>query len=176
VSPVLRAARALGAGLAVVVIVAAGVGWLYTVRDTSVLAVGPRLAEALPLQRLARTDAQPLLSLVVVWLATGLGAGTVLAWMRARGAAAWAGTTALAVLVLTTAASDAVTESQRLVPHLAPQIGRPSVWCAATLVGAGAAASARLLAVRRAHRGRTLAARRPARSALRARELTSLPW
>ena len=60
--------RRVAAVPALVVITAAGVGWLYLLRDAGALALGPHVPETLPLQRLAHGDAQPLARLVAAWL------------------------------------------------------------------------------------------------------------
>ena len=67
-------------------VTAAGVGWLYALRSAHVLGAGPHVAEALPLQRLAKDDDQPLLRLVAAWLPAGLVAGLAVqaAWPMAR--------------------------------------------------------------------------------------------
>src|SRR5436190_24149657 len=65
-----------GAVVAVVLAaVAGGIGWLYALRHVGLLKAGPRLADALPLQRLAGGAAQPLARVVAAWLPAGLAAG-----------------------------------------------------------------------------------------------------
>src|SRR5439155_15383489 len=71
----LRAAGgALGWFLAVLAIVG-GVGWLYLIRDVHVLAHGPKVSGALPLEELASKGSQPLLRMAVAWLPAGFAGG-----------------------------------------------------------------------------------------------------
>src|SRR4051794_5622523 len=62
------AAAVLGTIVAVVGAVVAGTGWLYLLRHTSVLAVGPSFRGALPLQQLAGGSAQPLGRMAAAWI------------------------------------------------------------------------------------------------------------
>jgi hypothetical protein len=142
-----RAAAVLGLrGLAlvatVVVAVLAGIGWLYLLRDSGVLAAGPALPEALPLQRLAGDAAQPLGRMAAAWLPTGLVAGALLARAgfarrELRSALLFAG--AAALLIVLSGVSDAVTESDPLGSHMGAQPGRAAIWTAAALLALGAA-------------------------------------
>jgi S-formylglutathione hydrolase FrmB len=142
-----RAAAAVGLrwlafGATVVVAVLAGIGWLYLLRDSGLLAGGPALAEALPLQRLAGDAAQPLSRIAVAWLPTGAVAGALLARAgfarRAlRSALLFAG--AAALLIVLSGVSDAITESDPLGSHLGAQPGRAAIWTAAALLALGAA-------------------------------------
>jgi hypothetical protein len=122
--------------------VLAGIGWLYLLRHTGALSVGPRLTDALPLQRLAHGAAQPVLRLAVAWFPAGLVGGFALAalgitkrWVRALAL----GTVALVALLAIGAFADSVTASDPLHAHLAQQPHRAATWLAAALVAAGAA-------------------------------------
>ena len=122
--------------------VVGGIGWLYLLRRAAVLDVGPRLPDALPLQRLAGGAAQPLLRLMIAWLPAGLAAGVALraAGMRNRATRAAVLFVATAVLLVALgAAADAVTASESISRHLGSQPHRVSTWLAAVLVAAGAA-------------------------------------
>jgi hypothetical protein len=145
-----RTARVLAVaglrGLALVAIVIgvvlAGLGWLYLLRDSGTLAVGPALAEALPLQRLAGGAAQPLGRIAAAWLPAGLVAGLLLARVgfarrELRAALLFAGGAAL--LIVLGGVSDAITESDPLTSHMGAQPGRAAIWVAAALLAAGAA-------------------------------------
>lgn len=141
-----RAVRALGSGVAGFVVVLAtalaGIGWLYTLRKTGALDAGPRLHEALPLQRLAGDAAQPVLRLVVAWLPAGLVAGLALRAVGFRHRVVrvlWAFALTAVLLGAAGAASDAITASESLGRHLSAQPGRVAIWLAAALVAAGAA-------------------------------------
>jgi hypothetical protein len=120
----------------------AGVGWLYLLRGASVLDLGPHLREALPLQRLAGQDGQPLARLVVAWLPAGVVAGAGLRALGVRRRWARAGLAALpclVVLMFLGAAADAVTETEAIGMHVGAQPGRLAIWVAAALVALGAA-------------------------------------
>jgi hypothetical protein len=136
-----RAVGGVTAAVAVVMAIAAGVGWLYALRATRALDAGPSFTDALPLQRLAGQGAQPLLRLAVAWLPAGLVAGLALAALTGlRRAARTAAAAAIAFVVLFAAGagSDSVTASDPLQPHVAPQLDRPALWAAVVLVALGA--------------------------------------
>jgi len=134
--------RAVALVATVVIAALAGNGWLYLLRDSGLLAGGPALPEALPLQRLAGDAAQPLGRIAVAWLPTGVVAGALLARAgfarRApRAALLFAGTAAL--LIVLGGVSDAITESDPLGSHMGAQPGRAAIWTAAALLALGAA-------------------------------------
>lgn len=135
------ATRAVAVVLVVVGATAAGVGWLYVLRKSGVLDAGPRLAEALPLQRLAGGATQPVGRLVVAWLPTGLAAGIglgLVSRLRRVGRAVAVFAIGLAVLLAAGAASDAVTSSEPIRRHLREQPHRAAIWVAAGLMALGA--------------------------------------
>jgi hypothetical protein len=132
------AIRGCGAVLVCALAVVAGLGWLYALRNVHALAVGPAFREALPLQRLAGNDGQSLLRLVLAWFPAGIVAGCGLGALGVHGRAAWAAVLGFALIVVTGAGSDAVTESQRLGAHVDAQLGRAAIWSAAGLLAAGA--------------------------------------
>jgi hypothetical protein len=139
-TPVRSLSRGVAAAAAVIVATAVGLGWLYLLRESRLLDTGPSLAGALPLQRLAHGDAQPLGRLTAAWVPAGVVAGLALGALTAlprvlRAAAVGLG--AWVVLVLTAAASVAVTESERFGPHLVSEPRRAAPWIAAGLVAAG---------------------------------------
>lgn len=142
----MKAARNAAAGVVAVLAAGAGVGWLYLVREKHGFHGGPRLAGVLPLEHLARADAQPVLSVVLVWLAVGAAVGIALALLGVRRAGLAAGLAVLLVLGLTGAASDAVQNTQPVLGHLAPQLGRGATWFAAALVAAAATVARRAVA------------------------------
>jgi hypothetical protein len=122
--------------------VAAGIGWLYVLRDVGVLHAGPRIRSALPLQRLAGGSAQPLARLVVAWLPAGLAAGLgvgAVSRLRRPGRVAAVAFVALVALVALGGLADAVTASERLGPHLRSQPHRVALWIATGLMVLGAA-------------------------------------
>lgn len=131
-----------GAVLVAILATVGGVGWLYLLRHAGVLNVGPRLSESLPLQRLARGDAQPVLRLIVAWVPAGAVAGLAavgLTALRRPARAILAGVVSWVILFLASGLSDAVTASDPLTSHLGTQPGRAALWVAALLFAVGAA-------------------------------------
>jgi hypothetical protein len=143
-----RVLGTLGRGAAVVamvlVAVAGGIGWLYALRHVGGLKIGPRLTDALPLQRLAGGAAQPLARIIAAWLPAGLvagvGVGLVSRLRRpARGLVVFV--LALALVLAVAAASDSVTHSESIRHHLHEQPHRAATWLAAGLMALGAVAA-----------------------------------
>jgi hypothetical protein len=140
-------ARAVGALLVLIGIVAAGFGWLYLLRNVRHLSAGPRLHEALPLQRLAGGATQPLLRVAAAWIPTGLAGGLAL-WAIGfrkrlpRLAILFAGSALL--LLLLGASADAVTASEALRQHVAVQPHRVVTWLVALLIALAGAVPGRL--------------------------------
>jgi hypothetical protein len=137
-----HATRAVAVAVVVLAAVAGGIGWLYALRHAHVLRVGPRLTDALPLQRLAGGAAQPLGRVAAAWLPAGLvagfGVGLVSRLRRpARGLAVFV--LAFALVLAVAAASDSVTHSESIRRHLHEQPHRPATWLAAGLMALGAA-------------------------------------
>ena len=142
-----RVTRPAAALLVALAVTAAGIGWLDLLRRGGALADGPRLFEALPLQRLAGSASQPLARVVAAWLPAGLAGGAALyfAGVRSRAVRSAArGALSLVPLLLAGAAADAVTETEPIRPHLAAQPHRAVIWLAAGLVAIGAAVPGRL--------------------------------
>jgi hypothetical protein len=142
----------LGIVLAVLAI-CAGMGWLYLLRETGALNAGPNLARALPLEQLARGDAQPLLRVACAWLPAGAAAGLALAWgtgwpRPARTAMLGALTGVL--LFGTGAISDAVAVSESFTSKLGDQFAHEGIWVELALVLIGSLLIPRTLPARRA--------------------------
>ena len=135
----------LRAGAVVVVViaaVAAGIGWLYALRHVALLRMGPRLTDALPLQRLAGGAAQPLGRVVAAWLPAGLVAGVgigLVSRLRRPARALAVFVLALALVLAVSAASDALTHNEPIRQHLHEQPHRAAAWLAAGLMALGAA-------------------------------------
>ena len=122
-------------------VVVAATGWLYTLRNLEVLRVGPHVSGALPLQQLARSDDQPLLRLIVVWVPAGALAAALLSrWARMSAPAVLASivATAFVLLVLAGAMSDAVAISESVRGHIASQFTRAGTLVAVVLMLVGA--------------------------------------
>jgi hypothetical protein len=123
--------------LLALLLVAGAVGWLYLIRHLAALDFGPHISGALPLQQLAGESSQPLGRLAVAWVPTGAAAGVLLALLtRMRASVRLLGLAALAfvVLLLSTAASDAVAQNERFGDHLWTPLQRGSVWAAVLLL------------------------------------------
>jgi hypothetical protein len=78
--------------------------------------------------------------MAVAWLPTGFAAGVVLmALTRARVGVRLFGLTLISfvVLFLSTAASDAVAQNERLLDHLGAPLARGGVWAAVLLMVTG---------------------------------------
>lgn len=139
-----RIVRALGVVVVMIAAVVGGVGWLYALRHAHFLSFGPRLTDALPLQRLAGGAAQPLARVIVAWLPTGVAAGFALALVArlrrvARAVVAFVATIVLVVAIA--AASDALTHNEPFRQHLHEQPHRVASWVAAGLMALGAVAA-----------------------------------
>ncbi len=122
-------------------VVVAATGWLYTLRNLEALRVGPHVSGALPLQQLARSDDQPLLRLIVVWVPAGALAAALLSrWARMSAPAVLASIVAIAfvLLVLAGAMSDAVAISESVRGHIASQFTRAGTLVAVVLMLVGA--------------------------------------
>lgn len=131
--------RPVGAVLASALIVAGGVGWLNVLGGVPLLDAGPPIPGALPLQRLAGNEAQPLARVLVAWIGAGLVMGAVLAaagrtgrLIRATVAALTGGVT----LVVLGALQDSITTSEPLLGHVPPQLTREGLWVAVTVLTA----------------------------------------
>ena len=123
-------------------VVVAATGWLYLIRGSSVLGLGPRIGGALPLQQLAGNDAQRLSLVVLAWVPAGAAAAAALAWGTRLGRAARTAAVTLftfVVLVVAGAAADAVALNEPpLTSHLLDQRHRAATWVATGLVALGA--------------------------------------
>jgi hypothetical protein len=134
--------RGVARVVALIVVTAAGLGWLYLLFRARAATAGPPVPAALQLQRLAGGESQPLLRFVAAWLPTGLAAGAVLVALGCRGRITRAllafGVVAVVLLGLG-ALADAVTASEAIRAHLSQQPQRLAPWLAAALVAGGAA-------------------------------------
>jgi hypothetical protein len=129
------------AGSAVVVVAAVmgGVGTLYLLRRLGVLGYGPDVAGALPLQRLDRSDPQPLVRVAAAWLPAGMVAGlAVRRHLRAPVATVVVALVAVVLLIAFGAVSDAATVSGAVGSHVSSQVTRTGTWVAAALMTVGA--------------------------------------
>lgn len=138
------ASRVGRSGLAVVLAllgVVAGVGWLYTLRHAGILAHGPKIDGALPLQQLAGSDSQPAGRVIVAWAPVALATGMALAWaarLARLARVSVAGLGAVVVLWLSGAEADAVAVNQAFSDHVSQQSHRTGLWVASAIMAAGA--------------------------------------
>ncbi len=133
--------RGIAAYLLAIAALFAGIGVLFLIRRAGFLAIGPRVHDALPLQQLAGTDAQPLMHMVIAWVPAGFAAGVALMALTRLGAAARVislTVLAAAVLLFAGGLSDSISVNDPLSPHLAPQLHRDGTWIAVALFGLGA--------------------------------------
>ncbi|MGI8558404.1 MAG: hypothetical protein ACR2ND_08865 [Solirubrobacteraceae bacterium] len=148
--------------LVVLIALLAGFGWLDGLRSLGVLGAGPRVADALPLRRLAGDSAQPLSRVILAWGSVGLVAGVALAGIPR---AVRLGVLALSGLVLLSLASDAayaVEETQRVAGTLTSRLPGAGVALEAAvfaLAGAAAPTTRSLPHRARTRRRRTFAQR-----------------
>jgi hypothetical protein len=122
--------RTVLAAATVVAGTAAGVGWLYLLRDTGALRAGPALHDALALDRLAGRDAQPLLRVIAAFVPAGLFVGLALRALTRLGRTAralLAGVPAYVLLGVIGTASDAVTRSAPAARYVGAQPMRAAV-------------------------------------------------
>ena len=116
------------------------------------LALGPSVSGALPLEELAKHGSQPLLRMAVAWIPAGFAAGYALALAtRLRGVliAASVGVLSLVILFLTTAASEALAHNEKFADHIGSALHRSGLWTAVVLAVIGS-----ILAVAAARTGR----------------------
>jgi hypothetical protein len=97
----------------VVVGLLGGLGWCYALRTEGWFAVGPRISDSLPLLQLAQFDAQPLLRVVVSWLASGAIAGLLMARVPRPTRLLLAGALGAVLLAVDAQASYALTRNLR---------------------------------------------------------------
>lgn len=102
------AGRTFGALLVVVAGLLAGTGWLYALRGFHVLALGPRVADALPLLQLASADGQPVVRVIIAWLLGGALTGVALVQTPPLRRVAFAGIIGLVVLLVASQAAYAL--------------------------------------------------------------------
>jgi hypothetical protein len=136
-APTPRLPAALAAVAVAVVATAAGVGWLYLLRDAQALRVGPALPDALALERLAGADAQPVLRVLAAFVPAGVVAGIAVRRLTRSGAAGralLAGGPAYVLLMAIGLASDAITHSEPAGRYVAAQPLRAAVWLPALIV------------------------------------------
>jgi hypothetical protein len=135
------AARTAAATLVLLITVAAGAGWLELLRRSGAVAAGPPITGALPLDRLAGHDTQPLARVLLAWLPAGLACGAAL-----RAVGGWSrplrllvtGLGGLVIVFVAGAVSDAVTASDPLGTHVGAQWHHQATWLVPVLLAAGA--------------------------------------
>jgi len=114
-------------------------GLLYELRQLRLLALGPRVSDALPLLQLAGFDAQPLTRVLAAALLAGLVLGLALSRVERRRRVVLVGVGALLVMLAGSDASYALARNLRLdqvLLHRAPGLGP---WLQAVLLTAASA-------------------------------------
>lgn len=154
-------AAAAGLLLAVIAGVLAGYGWLFLFRDWGWFKVGPRVADALPLLKLASADGQRLLALIVAWLLAGAVTGVFAIRLRAWTRALIGGGVALILLLLASQAAEALTRNLRFSGVLLNRHPGAGPWLEGLLFAVGCALPRRAVFRRPAAGARGASRRRP---------------
>lgn len=132
------------AGVVLMLAAPAGTGLLYLLRDVRLLAFGPMVGDALPLQQLAGYSSQPLARVATAFMLVGLAAGSVLALLQ-RGRRPMivgiASMLASGLLVASGAGADAVANSAPFWPRVWPQLSHPGLWASSGALALGVAAA-----------------------------------
>jgi hypothetical protein len=117
--------------LIIVLAIAGGAGWLELLRRSGALAAGPRISGALPLDRLAGHDAQPLVRVLAAWIPAGLAAAFAMraatGWSRATRAVV-TGIASFVLVFLLGGLADAITASDPLGSHFSAQWHHDATW------------------------------------------------
>ena len=100
--------RAAGALVIVIAGLLAATGWLYALRGLHLLAVGPRVADALPLLQLASADGQPAVRVIVGWLLGGALTGVAMLSTPVVRRGLFAGVVGLVILLIASQAAYAL--------------------------------------------------------------------
>ncbi len=132
-----RLARGAVAWTAALLAIAGGTGVLYLLRGGGLLAAGPHVSGALSLQQLAGDAAQPLARVALAFGGAGLVAGIAvgaLTRLSAEAGALIAATLCWLVEIAAGAGGDAIANSIRFWPRVAPQLDRQASWVAGGLV------------------------------------------
>jgi hypothetical protein len=119
----------------------AGVGLLYLLRSAGVGAAGPSFRGALPLEQLARADAQPLVRMAIAWLPVGIAAGVALEVLTRTGRVSRIAVLALvaaAVLVISAAESDRIANDDPFSAWIGNPFSAAGTWASLALLVIGA--------------------------------------
>lgn len=141
--------RGMATGLLIVAALLAGTGWLYVLRGLGWFDFGPGVHDALPLLQLAGYDVQPLGRVIVAWLAVGAVVGIVLVHVPRARRVVLVGIASLALLLLLSQASFALTRNVRLQSVLLSRLPGSGPWLEALLLAAGCAIAGRKSGARR---------------------------
>jgi hypothetical protein len=132
--------RLLVAGIGVAILTVAGTGTLYLLRQHGLLALGPGVSGALPLERLAGGDTQPLARVLIAFLPAGAAAALLLPPLPRAARALFVAAIAVPALAFAGALSDAITSNDPLREHLHGQLSRGGPWIGAAVLALIAAA------------------------------------
>ena len=131
--------RGMATGLLIVAALLAGTGWLYVLRGLGWFDFGPGVRDSLPLLQLAGYDVQPLGRVIVAWLAVGAVVGIVLVHVPRARRVAMVAVASLALLLLLSQASFALTRNVRLQNVLWSRLPGTGPWLEAVLLAVGSA-------------------------------------
>jgi enterochelin esterase-like enzyme len=143
VTAMLRVLRLAAVGAAVALGVLAsmlvGTGLLYGLRGLHSFALGPRVADSLPLLQLAGFDGQPLVRVAAAWLLAGAVFGLLLIRVRPLPRACLVAALGLVLLLFASDASYALARNDPLSQVLWNRAPGTGPWLEALLVAAGSA-------------------------------------
>jgi CubicO group peptidase (beta-lactamase class C family)/enterochelin esterase-like enzyme len=134
-----RIAATLLRGTTLILAVVATLGLLYVLRQLRLLAIGPRIGDALPLLQLAGFDGQPLGRILVATVLAGFALGAAMIGLDRSRRLAVAGVFALLLMLTESDASYALAHNLRLdgvLLHRTPGLGP---WLEAVLLTAACA-------------------------------------
>ncbi len=130
---------AVGFGLAVILGLLAGYGWLYLLSGAGWLAAGPRVSDSLPLLQLAGFDGQPLARVLAAWVLAGGLAGLALRRLTRPRRTVIAAVLGLALLLLAAQASYAVARNLRFADIVLSREPGLGPWLEGLVFAAGCA-------------------------------------
>lgn len=142
------ASGAIATGPAVLLCSLAGLGLLYAMRGLQWFAIGPPVPDSLPLLQLAGFDGQPLVRVILAWLAAGVIIGYALIRIGPLRRSALVGMLALLILLLASDASYALARNLRLESVLLDRTPGLGPWLEAFLLAVGSALPRRAVALR----------------------------
>jgi hypothetical protein len=133
----------------ILVALLAGEGWVYALRSFWWFSFGPMVGDSLPLLQLAGFDRQPLARVVVAWLLAGVMLGLPLFRVPGKRRALFVAPVALALLLVASQASFALTRNLRFSDVLWTRSPGLGPWLEGLLLVVGCCLPALILAGKR---------------------------